>query len=1290
MLQNLSFRKETLALLAATVGGLAVLAIVVSCDTGNPSPVAVAPPAVVGNVPPTLTVTSPSADFSLEQGASFTIRWTDTDRDSSAQIAFDLVSAANESVVIPLVTGLDENDVDADGRSTSEEFVASTAVVAPGDYYIRGTIWDNLNAPVEAFASADDSGTVRVVLSVTQAGFAPPSSPPIVVVTEPVFNLSVAQDDQLTITVSPTETIITADDTPPENPIPYDSDSNATLYILLDVDSDPTNDDPANPDPDEVIVLDQRTIESGAYEAVTVTESVDLGSIPVRNDGKPYYVRATVDDESNDPVHAYAKGTVHVGSSASGSVDLGQVGKMFLGATFRGFNPGSELGWRMVSARDFDVDGVDDFVLVARKGNPRNFGNIGEAYLIYGLDQLRFGGVINVNAVSTDIAGVIFEAPPVRLEESAAVDSPRTEGITDVATIGDINGDGRPDLLFGLPHVDGVFQGRDDDPGDDPPEPDATLQVELMVRQGTIEMTEGDDDPATVGSYSGFEDTVIKSAAPNSNFGSETELEWDDDGVGERVWTLIRIKDLLDAIPDAPGDIDIDGLTANLTFQVIGSGGQGQVHECFTSFSESSVTFNNFAVDGDEPQGGDPDVPDAEDFDYDEEALGSLNGEVGAVDVDISPLVRDLLNGQLEDNEIRLIIVPGEGESDGTQLLSSESNDPEQIPAIEITYQRGNLGGARGCYPDSYANNLATEEEEDDVVEEALGFVSVVYSDNRDNNPLRGDATRLETTVVALELAGQEAGLRLSDGLITQRAEGAEDGRIAGFRVQAGWYDRVDHLRLNQPPLEGLFGWNVSSMPDLDGDDLDEIIISAPTNELDIQSLEEGGYFPYSTHLQSRFYFGSIMVIPGGDYGVDGFRDKGGEDGCASLPANDHQLRVLAEAPTCNVQNPRRRGGLVPTGDFEISAEDPTDFLCGGQYAGDFNLDGVPDILAGAPLNDSSSGEDAGAAYVLYQRVPVGNIDLALADNPATRSPMLRIRGDSPGDQIGLRQERLGDVNGDRIADIVIASEKADFGGVARATCAADFDGDGDVDDDDLSTTEFNACSGDEVFLGDACKAFDYDNDRVITDADREVFECLQGDEGGCCPVDNGFVGVVFGGVTIDGDRDISQIATGDLPGVQFYGASAGERAGADISSAGDFNQDGFEDLLIAAPGRQWEDSAGEVRLGVVYLIFGGPHLTNERFSLSLVGSDELPGIVFYSPYFAGRPNEAPPDRVGYLGDINNDGFTDIAIGCTRADFIDETLPQDPDDPGTDPSSGRRPDAGDVYIIYGNNFGGNR
>jgi len=1290
----------------------------VSCGTA-PTPIIVQGPGQFGNDPPTLSFLEPNANITRGQGDPFLIRWTDRDSDDNAQISFLLENTADGSDRIVLVEGIDENDL-----TGPDAFTVGTTLIPEGTYNVFGIINDGTNNPVQAYAFLTGVGvSQRVAVTIVGPGEGPQTQPPTIAVTEPSFNLSVAQDDTLTVVVQPTLF-------EPDAFTPFDPDSRVQLYILLDTDLDPNNDNPANPDPSEIIVLRQPVIEPGDFGALTFEIPIDLSVIPPRPNGESYFIRASADDGTNPRVHQYAIGTINVVQLAAGVVDLFDIGRTKSGAKFYGFNPGANLGSEVAHVSDFDADGVDDFMLVAQFGNPRNVGTVGEAYLIYGQTRAapegvigqeagnRFGGSIPVNSVAETISGAIFEAPPIRRTITGSLAIPgiaRTDGIVDVDFVRDLSGDGRPEILFGLPHVHGAFEGTDYDPGDeDLTRGDQTIDRELVFEQGLVTMTTGQNTVEVLPVlWLGIEDLTISTMQPNTILGSSDQLSWVDDGAGSREWVLIKFTDILPILPDNQSNIDITTVQGTIEFRVFNLGGGGTVHVVLTDFEERE-TFASFAAGGGAPQPG---------VDYEEDALGNIDGTtIGIVNVDISDLLQRLVDGELaaEGNELRFIIVPDPAEgADQTAVRSSEYPITEQRPKLTVEYTRINFLASIGCYPDRLVNNMTNQDAQgvaEDVQWFGGGMAIFFNSENRDNEPRFGEPpARLESTSVALELVGQETGPphRLDgggtndSGLIAARADDYQDlQRIAGARFNAGGFDYIDHLVLNQPPREGLYGQTVGSIGDLNNDGLDEIIISAPTNERYREDLLSTYGFE-STHWWSTEFRGSVSIIPGTNYNDGIWREKSSaEDGSSNIPILDQQRFP----PFGRCSSPSEfRGYMVPADIFEVFAEDVDDMLGGASSAGDFNQDGLDDILCGAYHNDNGSTEDTGALYVLYGRNILGDFDLTLADDPILRPPMVRIRGVKPGDQIGWRQTRGLDVNGDRTEDIFFSSPTADYGGVARTTCARDANGDNLVNSADLNILLFNDCEsnfGDYVFASDPCKVFDYNNDSEINDEDRCVFcclsddcepedSCVHGNGTDCCAdlVDNGFVGIIFGGVFLTGDRDITQLAnpiTEELPGVAFYGSGVGHRAGADISSAGDFNQDGFGDLLITAPGQVWRDSAGRDRLGVVYLIFGGTHLVNTRNNLRNVGNSDLPGIVFYSPYVAGRPNEAAPTTVAYIGDINDDGFDDIAIGNPRADFIDLSFPQGPNAPGTDAAVGRRRDVGDVYVIYGNNFGTNR
>ncbi|MCC7292662.1 MAG: hypothetical protein IT449_11440 [Phycisphaerales bacterium] len=1289
-------KSSTICVTLLSAFGAVFAAYFAGCGVA-PQPNVIIGPNVEGNNRPTLEITSPTRDLSIGQGQPLLIRWVDSDTDSNATISFRLVNTANNSSVT-LVSSLVEND-----DQGPDEFAASTALVPQAEYNLQGVIDDRQNPPVLVYAQTPPPNPQRVKITVAGEGEAPTTRPPQVNVITPTFDLSVAEQDTLDIIVNPTA-FLTGE--------AYDEDSECTLYILLDTDENPDNDDPANPG-SSIIVLDTRQIATGVTDAIGLPVSVSLSEIPPRANGEPYFIRATITDQDNPPVHDYADGTISVVKLAFGEVDLYNAGRTVSGSRFYGFTPSAKLGSRVASVSDFDADGADDFMMIAQFGNPRGVGPVGESYLIYGAPNRRYGGTFPANGTAEAIQGCIFEAPPIR--DFWLTTDGATNGITDAGFIPDVSGDGRPELLVGMSLAHGIWQGMDWDPADQHVAGVLEEQVTLRIRQGQVVEVVGGAETVVDTTYSGVDDLIISNCrGSNCTLGDDAtsngqgvELNWNQSTTTGTQWTLLKFKEILQVLADRgdqPGELDIPEVQASLTVNVFRSGDNGSLYQAYAYFDEST-THSTFAKGGGDPVLG-VDYASSDDGGTDT-PIGSIDaGDIGEVAIDVSEMIQELLQGTLQGSdagdttsdplvdidELRFL-VDAVGELDASPspgaIRSSEFSTNQSLrPTLAITYTR-RIAAASACYPDDLVNNRTNAPPGGPVNDDSYdagGVAVMINSENRDNDG-NIDPNRLWNTAVTLELAGQEPGIVLDPGF-TQRAQGRIPGRIDGCRFQNGYYDYIDPFILNQPIRRDLFGSHVASIPDMNLDLQPEIIISSPLNERYLQDLEdEFGIFS-STQWWSTPIKGSIVIFPGADYSL-----VTGNTGDWADEASNSQIpiREFGACPPPGV----RRGLFIPVDTYEIFAEDLDDFLQDGQYAGDINLDNVPDILCGAPLNNRGALIDSGAVYIIEGKNFMGEVDLGDADDPTIRHPMVRIRGAKANDRIGTSQAAGLDVNGDRLDDVFFASPFADYGLARTQDCGQDFNGDDLVDANDFVLTDFNDCVdsvGDDVFTDDACKAFDYNNDSVIDDLDREVFDCLADGGTTCCDttVDNGYIGVIFGGVTIDGDFELSQVATTDMPGVIFYGAHSLDRAGTDVSSAGDFNRDGYGDLLIVTPGETKMDANSRLRKGLVYLVFGGPHLQNRIFSLEDVGTDRLPGIYFLSPYVAKRPNEAAPETATLLGDINDDGYDDIAIGNPRADFINLNFPQGPNASNEDASVGRRRNTGDVYVIYGNNFGSNR
>ncbi len=123
------------------------------------------------------------------------------------------------------------------------------------------------------------------------------------------------------------------------------------------------------------------------------------------------------------------------------------------------------------------------------------------------------------------------------------------------------------------------------------------------------------------------------------------------------------------------------------------------------------------------------------------------------------------------------------------------------------------------------------------------------------------------------------------------------------------------------------------------------------------------------------------------------------------------------------------------------------------------------------------------------------------------------------------------------------------------------------------------------------------------------------------------------------------------VDGVTFNGAASGNRTGWSVSAAGDIDGNGIDDLVVSAP---WADPDGKFNAGSVYLVYGqdGAGALSGALELSDIGGS-VSGAVFNG--ITGGidgPFNQPGDQVGNslanVGDVNADGLDDFLIGAPR------------------------------------------
>jgi hypothetical protein len=480
-----------------------------------------------------------------------------------------------------------------------------------------------------------------------------------------------------------------------------------------------------------------------------------------------------------------------------------------------------------------------------------------------------------------------------------------------------------------------------------------------------------------------------------------------------------------------------------------------------------------------------------------------------------------------------------------------------------------------------------------------------------------------------------------------------------------GAFDATPDAQLESDQAGAIFGDSVAGAGDVNGDGFADVIIGAPFHGRSAENAGSafvylGGAGDFDLTFDARLDSSQasaglgISVAGAGDVNADGFDDL-------IVGAWRHDSSKIDEGAAFVYFGAASTIRATPAAVLEVNQDLA---LLGASVAGagDVNGDGFSDVIVGAPNFDNGQ-VDEGAAFIYLGGA--GGLRGA---------PVAQLEIDQVEAEFGSSVAGAGDVNGDGFADVIVGAPLHDGAHINEGAAFIYYGGSGDFDlqaDASLGAGQAEAEFGRAVAgVGDVNG--DGQADVAVT---ALLFDNGEPDEGAAF--------VYLGGAG----------AFDDSADAQLEANQSGARFGLSVAGAGDLNGDGLADIIVGAP----SFNNGQEAEGAVFVYLGGagsfdatPDALLESdqagaqlgWSVSGAGdvngdghSDLIAGAILYSHgqafegaalvYLGGAGVIDPAHdallvanqglalfgwSVAGIGDVNGDGYADVAVGALQYD----------------------------------------